>query len=181
MNLDHSSIPQPSVPAVLGQRTLALAPKHSPFMCNQICPMAAKPTYKTAYSLIIAVPNILQNEAAVHSLSRNIPAMPTVASATMHKLSGFFYGRQFFSIKYFNKPADRIPAQLAVLKKRGVTAQDESKSHSFLGTVNFFRPMLTYAFSRNRKMPNTTSNPEMSSGMGCLPDRKNYPFWQALG
>ncbi len=146
MNSDLSSISRPSVPAVLGQRTLALAPKHSSFMCNQICPMAAKPTYKTAYSLIIAVPNILQNEAAVHSLSRNIPAMPTAASATMHKLSGFFYDRQFFSIKYFNKPADKIPAQLVVLKKRGFTAQDESKSHSFLGIVNFFVPCLPTPF-----------------------------------
>jgi hypothetical protein len=36
------------------------------------------------------MPNLLQNDALVHNLSRNTPAMPMVASAATHKLSGFF-------------------------------------------------------------------------------------------
>ncbi|ELQ8316648.1 MULTISPECIES: hypothetical protein [Pseudomonadaceae] len=41
------------------------------------------------------VPNILQNDAVVHNLSRNTPAMPMVASAATHKLSGFFMPGSF--------------------------------------------------------------------------------------
>ncbi|MBC3949645.1 Abi family protein [Pseudomonas folii] len=42
-------------------------------------------------------------------------------------------------MKLFNKPAIDIPAQLDLLKQRGLTIQDEGKAHCFLEAVSFFR------------------------------------------
>lgn len=42
-------------------------------------------------------------------------------------------------MKLFNKPAIDIPAQLALLKQRGLTIQDEGKAYCFLEAVSFFR------------------------------------------
>lgn len=42
-------------------------------------------------------------------------------------------------MKPFNKPAIDIPAQLALLKQRGLTIQDDGKAHCFLEAVSFFR------------------------------------------
>lgn len=42
-------------------------------------------------------------------------------------------------MKPFSKPAIGIPAQLALLKQRGLTIQDEAKAHCFLEAVSFFR------------------------------------------
>lgn len=42
-------------------------------------------------------------------------------------------------MKPFTKPAIDIPAQLALLKQRGLTIQDEGKAHCFLEAVSFFR------------------------------------------
>lgn len=42
-------------------------------------------------------------------------------------------------MKLFSKPAIDIPAQLALLKQRGLTIQDEGKAHCFLEAVSFFR------------------------------------------
>lgn len=42
-------------------------------------------------------------------------------------------------MKPFSKPAIDIPAQLALLKQRGLTIQDESKTYCFLEAVSFFR------------------------------------------
>lgn len=42
-------------------------------------------------------------------------------------------------MKSFQKPAIGIPAQLALLKQRGLSIQDEAKAHSFLEAVSFFR------------------------------------------
>lgn len=61
-----------------------------------------------------------------------------VASAAMHKLSGFFFTWPF-CMKPFQKPAIDIPAQLALLKQRGLSIQDEAKAHCFLEAVSFFR------------------------------------------
>jgi hypothetical protein len=43
-----------------------------------------------AYPLIDLSAKNLQSEAVLPSLRRNTPAMPIVASAAKHKLSGFF-------------------------------------------------------------------------------------------
>ncbi|ALZ34723.1 Abi family protein [Pseudomonas aeruginosa] len=42
-------------------------------------------------------------------------------------------------MKPFQKPAIDIPAQLALLKQRGLSIQDEAKAHCFLEAVSFFR------------------------------------------
>ncbi|NVZ65006.1 Abi family protein [Pseudomonas gingeri] len=42
-------------------------------------------------------------------------------------------------MKRFGKPAIDIPAQLALLKQRGLSIQDERKAHCFLEVVSFFR------------------------------------------
>lgn len=42
-------------------------------------------------------------------------------------------------MKPFSKPAIDIPAQLALLKQRGLIIQDEGKAHCFLEAVSFFR------------------------------------------
>lgn len=42
-------------------------------------------------------------------------------------------------MKLFSKPAIDIPAQLALLKQRGLTILDEGKAHCFLEAVSFFR------------------------------------------
>ena len=42
-------------------------------------------------------------------------------------------------MKPFSKPAIDIPAQLTLLKQRGLTIQDEAKAHCFLEAVSFFR------------------------------------------
>ncbi|GFM77138.1 peptide ABC transporter substrate-binding protein [Pseudomonas cichorii] len=42
-------------------------------------------------------------------------------------------------MKPFSKPAIDIPAQLDLLKKRGLTIQDEGKAHCFFEAVSFFR------------------------------------------
>lgn len=50
-----------------------------------------------------------------------------------------FYARSLFSVRPFRKPAIDIPEQLALLKKRGLSLQDEDQAHAFLETVSFFR------------------------------------------
>jgi abortive infection bacteriophage resistance protein len=50
-----------------------------------------------------------------------------------------FFAWSFVSMKPFSKPAIDIPAQLALLKQRGLTIQDESKAYCFLEAVSFFR------------------------------------------
>lgn len=42
-------------------------------------------------------------------------------------------------MKLFSKPAIDIPAQLTLLKQRGLIIQDEVKAHCFLEAVSFFR------------------------------------------
>ena len=42
-------------------------------------------------------------------------------------------------MKFFSKPAIDIPAQLDLLKQRGLIIQDEGKAHCFLEAVSFFR------------------------------------------
>ncbi|MDU9401443.1 Abi family protein [Pseudomonas sp. zfem004] len=39
----------------------------------------------------------------------------------------------------FEKPAIEIPEQMALLRQRGLTIQDEAKAHCFLESVSFFR------------------------------------------
>lgn len=64
--------------------------------------------------------------------------MPLVASATMHKLSGFFLPGQSL-MKRFLKPAISVPEQLALLRGRGLVIQNETKALCFLEAVSFFR------------------------------------------
>ncbi len=42
-------------------------------------------------------------------------------------------------MRCFGKPAISVPEQLALLKQRGLSIQDESKAHCFLEAVSFFR------------------------------------------
>lgn len=91
MIIDSLLISRQQVSSVPGQRTPALEASHSLYMGNQPHPQ----TTKHANPLIITVPNPLQNDAVMHNLSRNTPAMPMVASAATHKLSGFFMPGSF--------------------------------------------------------------------------------------
>lgn len=91
MNIDAPLIYRQQVSSVPGQWTPALEASHSRNMINLPGPQVAK----HANPLIITVPNPLQNAALVHTLSRNTPAMPMVASAATHKLSGFFMPGSF--------------------------------------------------------------------------------------
>jgi hypothetical protein len=50
---------------------------------------------KPLYLRIPVTLKTLQNDASVHNLPRNTPAMPMVASAAKHKLSGFFLPGHF--------------------------------------------------------------------------------------
>ncbi|WP_139326690.1 hypothetical protein [Pseudomonas flexibilis] len=56
-----------------------------------------QPKRQKVFPAITAVPNTLQNDALVHNLARNTPAMPMVASAATHKLSGFFMPGSFLA------------------------------------------------------------------------------------
>jgi len=91
MSIDASLIFRQQVSSVPGQRTPALEASHSRYMIN----LPGLQTAKHTNPLIITVPNPLQNAAVVHTLSRNTPAMPMVASAATHKLSGFFMPGSF--------------------------------------------------------------------------------------
>lgn len=91
MSIDAQLISRQQVSSVPGQRTPALEASHALYMGN----LPGLQTAKHANPLIITVPNPLQNTAAVHTLSRNTPAMPMVASAATHKLSGFFMPGSF--------------------------------------------------------------------------------------
>jgi hypothetical protein len=91
MSIDASLIFRQQVSSVPGQRTPAFEASHSRYMINLPGPQTAKHTDPH----IITVPNPLQNTAVVHNLSRNTPAMPMVASAATHKLSGFFMPGSF--------------------------------------------------------------------------------------
>lgn len=139
MSLDAPLNSRQQVSAVPGQRTAASALKRSP----RLYPQATQSNCKTAFPLMTAAPNILQNHAALHSLSRNTPAMPMAASAATHKLSGFFmtghHDRQFFRMKSFRTPAIDIPTQLALTKQRGLITQNEGKAYCLLEVVAFFR------------------------------------------
>ncbi|WP_372029247.1 Abi family protein [Pseudomonas kurunegalensis] len=55
----------------------------------------------------------------------------------------------------FSKPVIDIPAQLALLKQRGLIIQDEAKAHCFLEAVSFFR--LT-PYMRPFQIPNDASH-----------------------
>lgn len=55
----------------------------------------------------------------------------------------------------FSKPAIDIPAQLALLKQRGLIIQDEAKARCFLEAVSFFR--LT-PYMRPFQIPNDASH-----------------------
>ncbi|MDG6399673.1 hypothetical protein QCD79_06675, partial [Pseudomonas quasicaspiana] len=76
-------------------RTLAPTPDHTKEHWAEAGQQTSKTSCKTPHPLVTAVPNILQNRASVHNLSRNTPAMPMVASAAKHKLSGFFMPGSF--------------------------------------------------------------------------------------
>lgn len=91
MSIDALMISRQQVSSVLGQRTLVLEASHSRYMINLPGPQIAT----HAIPLIITAPNPLQNAAVVHTLTRNTPAMPMVASAATHKLSGFFMPGSF--------------------------------------------------------------------------------------
>lgn len=91
MSIDALLISRQQMSSVLRQRTPALDAIHSRYMIKLPGPQTAK----HANPLIITVPNPLQNAAVVHTLQRNTPAMPMVASAATHKLSGFFMSGSF--------------------------------------------------------------------------------------
>ena len=91
MSIDASLISRQQVSSVPGQWTPALEANCALYMGKLLRPQTAKHTDP----LIITVPNPLQNTAMVHNLSRNTPAMPMVASAATHKLSGFFMSGSF--------------------------------------------------------------------------------------
>ena len=95
MSLDHSIFYRQSVSAVPGQRTLAPTPEHAGKQWAEAGLQASQTSYKTRRPLIAAVPNTLQNDTAMPNLPRNTPAMPMVASAAKHKLSGFFMPGSF--------------------------------------------------------------------------------------
>lgn len=86
MKVDAQLIFRQQVSTVPGQRT----PAHTLRARLYIGNLPGLQTVKDAYPLITAVPNILQTDAVLHNLSCNTPAMPMVASAATHKLSGFF-------------------------------------------------------------------------------------------
>lgn len=91
MSIDAPLISRQQVSSVPGQRTPALEARHALYVGN----LPGLQTAKHASSLIITVPNPLQNTAVMHTLSCNTPAMPMVASAATHKLSGFFMPGSF--------------------------------------------------------------------------------------
>lgn len=50
-----------------------------------------------------------------------------------------FYARYFLRMRSFSKPAIDVPAQLELLKLRGLTIHDEPRAELFLQSVSFFR------------------------------------------
>ncbi|WP_332872226.1 Abi family protein [Pseudomonas cremoris] len=50
-----------------------------------------------------------------------------------------FYARYFCGMRTFTKPAIDVPAQLELLKRRGLRIQNEARAASFLQSVSFFR------------------------------------------
>lgn len=95
MSFEYSVISMQSLLEKPSPKPYVFVPEHAPYPSNQPRPQGCKCSGKTAFALITAMPNILQISAAVPNLSRNTPAMPMVASAAKHKLSGFFMPGSF--------------------------------------------------------------------------------------
>jgi abortive infection bacteriophage resistance protein len=50
-----------------------------------------------------------------------------------------FYARYFLGMRSFSKPAIDVPAQLGLLKRRGLIIHNEARAEHFLQSVSFFR------------------------------------------
>ncbi|WP_225908886.1 Abi family protein [Pseudomonas lactucae] len=50
-----------------------------------------------------------------------------------------FYVQYFLGMRIFSKPAIDVPAQLELLKRRGLSIQNEARAEHFLQAVSFFR------------------------------------------
>ena len=57
----------------------------------------------------------------------------------MRTPAGFFFVLQKVNLVEFNKPPLDIPAQIALLKSRGMTFADEARAHRVLSHVNYYR------------------------------------------
>ena len=90
MSIDDQRLFPQQLSTVPGQRTAVRNPIAKVSRLNR-----QQQNANEADPLITAVPNFLQNDALVNNLSRNTPAMPMVASAATHKLSGFFMPGSF--------------------------------------------------------------------------------------
>ncbi len=42
-------------------------------------------------------------------------------------------------MRFFDKPVIDVPAQIALLKQRGLRIQNEARAHRFLEAVSYFR------------------------------------------
>ena len=113
----------------------------------------------------------MDNWKYMFTFATTVPATPL--NNAYHGGTSLFYN----SMRYTKQPIG-IPAQLAIMKQRGLVVNDESLAMKQLASISYFR-LASYWKVFNRLLDMFAKYPTISlKQMGFPRDWKSQPLWQ---